>query len=671
MAKKKVEQNNTSLIINQIQLIQLQKQKIEIGKWRTALQSAENVRNPLRRQLLEIYKELLLDAHLYAIVDKRIKAVTRQTIRYVEEGKDTKELNKLFESPWFGKIVKSTMQALFWGYSLVEFQMEKGEIKKTVLIPREHVRPELGIVVKTNSSETTGIEYRLPPYDKYTFEVYIDDELGLLNIAACNVILKRGGSIDYANFIEMFGSPIRQYEYDPSVPGAREETEKVANESGNSAAIVTPKDWTTLTLHQTNNSVGSSVHHTFLQDLKEELSVLVLGQTMTTSDGSSRSQAEVHQQEQDKITQDDMQFVLNEINFNLKSKLEALGYPVAAGSFQFDQTDNTPINVQLDMDLKLKAAGLPIDDDYFYDKYKIPKPSSTGSPKPDKSKEAGQKKKSELSYRSQICSCGEHLAYHLDYEKLGLFDGILKLFRSVFKGEINSGQINEKTFTDTYKSLIDGMEQGYGDIRTAYEEPDTVMLEKLDDSTKIFAAHKNISFINSLVAALKDSNGELVKWTDFKKAAQQIHQNYNVTWLETEYNQAIAAAQAARLWVEIEAEKETFPNLEYATVGDNNVRPEHQKLDGIIRPVDDAFWNDHYPPLGWGCRCTVKRHDDSAEITPDSKLKTAIKAVPVDPEWKGNVGKTGKAFGENYSYEKELTNDERKKAEEFVKNYGK
>ena len=32
-------------------------------------------------------------------------------------------------------------------------------------------------------------------------------------------------------------------------------------------------------------------------------------------------------------------------------------------------------------------------------------------------------------------------------------------------------------------------------------------------------------------------------------------------------------------------------------------RPHHQALNGVVRPADDAFWQTHYPPNGWGCRC--------------------------------------------------------------------
>ena len=58
-------------------------------------------------------------------------------------------------------------------------------------------------------------------------------------------------------------------------------------------------------------------------------------------------------------------------------------------------------------------------------------------------------------------------------------------------------------------------------------------------------------------------------------------------------------------WAQLEANKEARPFLQYRTAGDARVRPQHRAWNGLIYPIDDAFWSTHYPPNGWGCHCWV------------------------------------------------------------------
>jgi len=62
-------------------------------------------------------------------------------------------------------------------------------------------------------------------------------------------------------------------------------------------------------------------------------------------------------------------------------------------------------------------------------------------------------------------------------------------------------------------------------------------------------------------------------------------------------------------------------------------RPEHLAWNGLVLRHDDPFWKTHYPPNGWGCRCTVfatskKRAEREgykvSEKGPDQELVTKV-----------------------------------------------
>jgi SPP1 gp7 family putative phage head morphogenesis protein len=50
---------------------------------------------------------------------------------------------------------------------------------------------------------------------------------------------------------------------------------------------------------------------------------------------------------------------------------------------------------------------------------------------------------------------------------------------------------------------------------------------------------------------------------------------------------------------------EELPLWQYSAVLDDRTRPTHRALDGIILPADHPFWDEHYPPWGFACRCNV------------------------------------------------------------------
>ncbi len=64
-------------------------------------------------------------------------------------------------------------------------------------------------------------------------------------------------------------------------------------------------------------------------------------------------------------------------------------------------------------------------------------------------------------------------------------------------------------------------------------------------------------------------------------------------------------ANSAGLWDRVWRNRETHPYLLYITRGDERVRAAHRGWNYLCLPVDHPFWETHWPPNGWHCRCRV------------------------------------------------------------------
>lgn len=99
------------------------------------------------------------------------------------------------------------------------------------------------------------------------------------------------------------------------------------------------------------------------------------------------------------------------------------------------------------------------------------------------------------------------------------------------------------------------------------------------------------------------------------------------------------------------------PYWRYRHGGSRHPRPEHLSWDGLVLPADDPWWNTHYPPNGWGCRCYVealserdlarigKSGPDKAPSSPVRRIRDRVTGrvseVPagIDPGWQYNPGR--------------------------------
>lgn len=358
-----------SIILNELNIRSVDRGRKDIQTWRGALVSAESIWYPNRSRLYDLYEDIILDGHLSGVVSKRIDAVLNKEICFETQGTKNLAMNELIQSSAFREIMRTIMETRLWGISGIEFL--PGAELACELIPRKHIKPELGIVAFEQAG-TDGI-----PYTSLDSVWIIGDEkdLGLLLKCAPYCLYKRGGISDWAQYIELFGQPVRVIKYDSYDEQTKLELKKILDESGSSLSMMIPRqaDFEIKDGKQTN--CDGNLQLSFIKALNEEISITILGNTETTSSSYSTgyAQSKIHLEQQYEITRSDLIYTVAMLNSRkFISVLRSYGYPVTNGRFTFSKnTDIDYLKTRIAIDKEI-AQQVPLPEDYWYNTYGIP-----------------------------------------------------------------------------------------------------------------------------------------------------------------------------------------------------------------------------------------------------------------------------------------------------------
>jgi Phage Mu protein F like protein len=126
------------------------------------------------------------------------------------------------------------------------------------------------------------------------------------------------------------------------------------------------------------------------------------------------------------------------------------------------------------------------------------------------------------------------------------------------------------------------------------------------------------------------------------------------------YESNLRAARSAGQFERAMRTKGVLPYFQYRLGPSEVHRPLHQEKDGLILPVDDPFWDQWFPPNGWGCKCwlrtlTKAEAADSGGVSARPKIETKpfyndrkrqTEQIPagIDPGWQTSPGKARARF---------------------------
>ncbi len=201
---------------------------------------------------------------------------------------------------------------------------------------------------------------------------------GLARTAAAAYLIKAYALTDWSAFAEVFGMPLRlgRYGHAATENDIAMLIGAVANLGSDAAAVIPDSMRVEFQQASSGSGADADVFRDLAQYADSQISKAVLGQTMTTDDGSSRAQAEVHDAVRADILAADarrLTATLNrdlarpfiDLNFGPQQRYPRIALPIT------QPEDTAALSAALE---KLVPLGLPVQASTVRDKLGIPDP---------------------------------------------------------------------------------------------------------------------------------------------------------------------------------------------------------------------------------------------------------------------------------------------------------
>lgn len=260
---------------------------------------------------LTIYKQVLSDPKCYSSFAERRSAVT--SAEWDVEAASDRRIDKRaaefvkqqLRHVGLDRITDLMLYSIWYGYGVAEwiYEIRDGLIGLAACKVRDRRRfrfaPDGSLRMLTRSRMADGIE--LDPSRFWTLSVGADHDdepygTGLGHWCYWPALFKRQGLARWLTFLDRFAQPVAMGTYDPKIDddsGTQRQRLLAALRAIRTDSGVALPEGMAITLLEASRS-GTPDYETLHRVMCDVQAQVIVGQTMTSSDGSSRSQAEVH-----------------------------------------------------------------------------------------------------------------------------------------------------------------------------------------------------------------------------------------------------------------------------------------------------------------------------------------------------------------------------------------
>ncbi len=386
-------------IKDNIQPVAVSRIKQDIGKWRLAIQEAENPNNPQRYLMQQQYIDTVLNGHVTACIEKRFANVLKKGIEVVnEKGEQNEDLTKLYNKRWMYEIIKYTLEARLYGYSLIQLgDMKDFEFEEIYTVRRSNINPEKEIVTNSFYGQE-GTSVYDPKFQDNLIWIKTSSEIGrvanwgkcgnglLYKVAPYEIWYRQAMSF-WNEYLQRFGSPTSIGKTDTRNEQMRNQMADMLGNMGAMGWGVFDTDDDIQLIESAGKSGSTETYPSMLDKLEKIISKIFLGHADAIDSvpgklGAGQGDKSPAFLAMKDVESFDCQFAEFEIEKNIMPKLAGLGFPMPKGykvnfvnsseKMEARATEDLNNKATADMVKVLADAGLKVDAVWFSERTGIP-----------------------------------------------------------------------------------------------------------------------------------------------------------------------------------------------------------------------------------------------------------------------------------------------------------
>ena len=314
----------------------------DLESWRKALKAADSTDRPRRRELMDLYADVMLDALLTSQIEQRIGRTIQCDFSLKDANGNINEeaTSALSEAVWFPLLERYMLESIYYGHSLVELSYDAVKGLDVTLVPRQNVIPELGLFLYDVTGDDGDLYRNMREYGTYILEFGSARNYGLLNKAVPHALFKKFADSCWSELCEIYGIPPRYIKTNTQDPEMLDRAESMLRDMGSAAYFII--DTTEEFQFASGVSTNGDVYKNLIALCNSEMSLLISGAQIgqDTANGN-RSKEEVSVDQLVKLVNGDKRNVKTWMNSCVLPALVRLGVMPDGLLFSFNSEEDT------------------------------------------------------------------------------------------------------------------------------------------------------------------------------------------------------------------------------------------------------------------------------------------------------------------------------------------